>query len=105
VNEISSENSSATGTGTRTRSFRRWQPNVTLSPDQAKRQSAVLRYACHGLPSRDATVAFLNTYNSQLDGVPLHLALESEEGLVKVQQILMKRKVKREPAVRLGAAQ
>jgi hypothetical protein len=50
-------------------------------------------------------VAFLNTYNQQLDGVPLQLALESEEGLLRVEQLLMKGKMKREPAVRPGAPQ
>jgi hypothetical protein len=105
MNEVSCDNGSADGTRARTRSFRKWRPNVVLSPGQARRQSAVLRSAHHGFSSRDATVAFLNTYNQQLDGVPLQLALESEEGLLRVEQLLMKGKMKREPAVRPGAPQ
>lgn len=105
MNEVSSDNGSADGTRARTRSFRKWRPNVALSPDQARRQSAVLRCAHHGFASRDATVAFLNSYNQKLDGVPLHLALESDEGLFRVEQLLMKGKVKTEAVVRLGAPQ
>jgi len=40
-----------------------------------------------------------------LDGVPLHLALESEEGLLRVEQLLMKEKAKRQPVAKLGASQ
>lgn len=105
MNEVSSDNGSADGLRARTRSFRKWQPNVTLSPDQARRQGAVLRSAYQGLASRDATVAFLNSYNQKLDGVPFHLALESDEGLLRVEQLLVKGKVKREAAARLGAPQ
>lgn len=105
MNEIPSESGSAGGTRVRTRTFRKWQPNMALSPDQVRRQSAVLRCAHHGLASRDATVAFLNSYNQKLDGVPLHLALESDEGLLRVEQLLMKRKAKTEAGVRLGAPQ
>jgi len=105
LSEIPPKDESSSGTEVRTRSFRKWQPNATLTPDQARRQTAVLRLAHDGLSSRDATVAFLNSYNRQLDGVPLHLALESEEGLLRVEQLLMKEKAKRQPVAKLGASQ
>ena len=105
MNEVSSDNGNANGTRARSRSFRSWQPNVTLSPDQARRQSAVLRSAHHNLASRDATVAFLNSYNQKLGGVPLHLALESDAGLFRVEQLFMRTSAKREAVVRLGAPQ
>jgi hypothetical protein len=33
-------------------------------------------------------IAFLNTRHGQLDGQPLHLALESDEGLMRVERLL-----------------
>jgi hypothetical protein len=33
-------------------------------------------------------MAFLNTHNEQLGGQPLHLALQSDEGLLRVEGML-----------------
>jgi hypothetical protein len=33
-------------------------------------------------------IAFLNTHNEQLGGQPLHLALDSDEGLSRVEGLL-----------------
>ncbi len=79
----------ANGTPPRTRSFRTYRPAFTLTPEQTRRQSDVLRSACEHLPARDTTVAFLNAYNKQLGGVPLQLALESDHGLLRVEQLLV----------------
>ena len=95
-----SGNGDANGTPARTRSFRRWQPALVLTPDQTRRQSDVLRHAHHYLPSRETMVAFLNSHNQHLDGVPLQLALQSDEGLLGVEQLLKKMKGKNEPEAR-----
>ena len=104
MNEDSSKNDDSGGAPVRTRSFRKWQPGPTLTPEQARRQSDVLRHAHRSLP-RDTTVAFLNTYNQQLEGVPLHLALASDEGLLGVEQLLLEMKATTKPNGRLGAAE
>jgi len=99
----SSENGGRNGMGVSTRSFRKWQPKVVLTTEQSRRQSEVLRSAHNSLSSRETTVAFLNSYNQQLDGVPLQLALASDEGLLRVSQLLLKRKVRKEHAAKRGA--
>ena len=93
MSEIPAANGDASATPLRTRSFRKWQPALVLTPAQARRQSDVLRYAHQNLASRDLTVAFLNSYNTHLDGVPLQLALQSDEGLLGVEQLLIKMRV------------
>ena len=83
-----SESGDANRTPPKTRSFRTYRPALTLTPEQGRRQSDVLRSACRHLPTRDTTVAFLNAYNKQLGGVPLQLALASDQGLIRVEQLL-----------------
>ena len=100
MNENPSGNGEAKGSPARIRSFRKWQPTLVLTPAQARRQSDVLRYAHQHLASPAMTVAFLNSYNQHLDGVPLQLALQSDEGLLGVEQLLMKMKGKIAPDVR-----
>ena len=97
MSEIPTANGEASATPVRTRSFRKWQPALVLTPAQARRQSDVLRYAHQNLASRDITVAFLNSYNKHLVGVPLQLALQSDEGLVGVEQLLRKMKGTTDP--------
>jgi hypothetical protein len=105
MNENPSGDGGATGTPARTRSFRKWQPALVLTPAQTRRQSDVLRYAHQNLASPDITVAFLNSYNKQLDGVPLQLALQSDEGLLGVEQLLMKMKGTTDPVARVDPSQ
>lgn len=105
MNENPPGDSDATGTPARTRSFRKWQPALVLTPALARRQNDVLRYAHQNLASPDITVGFLNSYNQQLDGVPLQLALQSDEGLLGVEQLLMKMKGKSDPDARVDPPQ
>ena len=72
----------------RTRSFRKYQPAVRLSPDQLRRQDAVLQSAWRSLSAAAPVIAFLNTHNDSLGGQPLHLALDSDEGLLRVETLL-----------------
>ena len=48
----------------------------------------MLRCAWQSLGESGSVVAFLNTHNDQLGGQPLHLALESDEGLLRVEGVL-----------------
>ena len=59
-----------------------------ITPEQARRQNDVLRYAWRHFGEPGAVIAFLNTRHDQLDGQPLHLAVESDEGLMRVEGLL-----------------
>jgi len=48
----------------------------------------VLQSAWRSLGASAAVIAFLNTHNEQLGYLPLHLALESDEGLLRVEGLL-----------------
>ena len=72
----------------RTRSFRKYQPVVRASPDQIRRQDAVLQSAWRNLSAAGPVIAFLNTHNESLGAQPLRLALESDEGLLRVETLL-----------------
>jgi len=69
------------------RTFRRSPPS-SLTPEQCRRQTDVLRAACEHLAPRGAAIAFLNAYSKALGGNPLQLALGSDEGLLRVEQHL-----------------
>ena len=70
------------------RRFRRYAPASTLSPEQCRRQTDVLRAACEHLAPPGAAIAFLNAYDETLGGSPLQVALESDEGLFRVENHL-----------------
>ena len=71
-----------------TRKFRRYEPAVRFTPDQSRRQNALLRGAWDSFKSKDAVIAFLNTYNADLGGEPLAVALASDDGLQSAEQLL-----------------
>jgi hypothetical protein len=71
-----------------TKSFRRKAPSTLPTPDQLRRQDAVLRSAWQSLGESGTVIAFLNNHNERLDGQPLYLALESDEGLLRVEGLL-----------------
>jgi len=48
----------------------------------------VLQCAWRSLGESAPVIAFLNSHNERLDGQPLYLALESDEGLLRVEQLL-----------------
>jgi hypothetical protein len=61
---------------------------VLLTQEQLKRQDSILRCAWRSLGTSGPAIAFLNTHNEQLGGQPLYLALESDEGLLRVEGLL-----------------
>jgi hypothetical protein len=48
----------------------------------------VLQSAWRSLSAAGPVIAFLNSHNESLGAQPLHLALDSDEGLVRVERLL-----------------
>jgi hypothetical protein len=71
-----------------TKRFRRKPPATLPTPAQLRRQDAVLRCAWRSLGESGPVIAFLNSHNERLGGQPLYLALESDEGLLRVEGLL-----------------
>jgi hypothetical protein len=58
------------------------------TPEQSRRQGDVVRSAWRHFGEAGSVIAFLNTRQDVLDGHPLHLAIESDAGLERVQTLL-----------------
>jgi hypothetical protein len=71
-----------------TQTFRKRSDKPRLSPEQMKRQSDVLHSAWLHFGEALPVIAFLNTRHAGLNAQPLHLAVESAEGLMRVEQLL-----------------
>lgn len=71
-----------------TKQFRRKARSALPTPEQLRRQEAVLRCAWSNLGESGRVIAFLNSHNERLGRRPLHLALESDEGLLRVEGLL-----------------
>ena len=72
----------------KTRTFRKYGEVARLTPQQMRRQNDVLQGAWRHFRMPAAVIAFLNTQHQDLQAQPLHLALESDEGLKRVEQLL-----------------
>ena len=72
----------------RTRSFRKHVRAIRPSPELLRRQNDVLQCAWRNLGEIGSVMAFLNTDNERLGGKPLQLALDSDEGLLRVERLL-----------------
>lgn len=68
--------------------FRKRRYTPAQSPDRSRRQAAVVRCAWHHFREAAPMIAFLNTRHEALDGRPIHLAIESDDGLECVQRLL-----------------
>lgn len=66
----------------------RWSDRPRLSPDAASRQGQVTKRALEAFGARDEAIAYLNTACGKLGGRPLDLAVESAEGLGRVERAL-----------------
>jgi hypothetical protein len=58
------------------------------SPEEMQRQSDVLQSAWRHFGEAAQVIAFLNTRHEELHAQPLHLAVESAEGLMRVERLL-----------------
>lgn len=56
--------------------------------EQSRRQIGVVQSAWRHFGEPGPVIAFLNTRHAALEGQPLHLAIESDEGLKRVQTLL-----------------
>ena len=70
------------------RTFRKYAPPSNLTPQQSQRQTDVLRVACQHIAPNGAAISFLNAHHNGLGGSPLQLAIESDDGLLRVEQHL-----------------
>jgi hypothetical protein len=73
--------------GHRSMSFRK-RSRVAQPPEQARRQNDVIQSAWRHFREAEPVIAFLNTRHNALDGQPLLLAIESDEGLERVETLL-----------------
>ena len=72
----------------RTRTFRKHSAGPRLTREQELRQHSVLQSAWQHFGTPGPVIAFLNARNETLQGQPLHLAVQSDEGLRQVRQLL-----------------
>jgi hypothetical protein len=72
----------------RTMKFPKRRTAPLPTPEQSRRQADVVRFAWRHFGEAGPVIAFLNTLHNDLDGQPLHLAIESDEGLERVESLL-----------------
>ena len=72
----------------RTMAFRKRRNSPLPTPEQSRRQSDVVQSAWRHFGEPTAVIAFLNTRHDALEGQPLHLAIQSDEGLERVEGLL-----------------
>jgi hypothetical protein len=58
------------------------------TPDQSRRQSDLVQAAWRHFREAAPMIAFLNSRHDALEGQPLQLAIESDEGLARVERLL-----------------
>jgi hypothetical protein len=74
--------------GRRSMAFRRRSKTPLPTPEQSRRQSLVVRSTWSHFREAAPVIAFLNTRHDTLDAQPLHLAIESDAGLERVEALL-----------------
>jgi uncharacterized protein (DUF2384 family) len=77
----------------RTMAFRKRRNSPLPTPEQSRRQSDVVRSAWRYFGETSQAIAFLNTRHEALERQPLHLAIESDEGLERVESLLKQLKL------------
>jgi len=58
------------------------------TPDQSRRQGNVLQSTWRHFGEPGPVIAFLNSRHAALEGQPLQLAIESDDGLQRVEALL-----------------
>jgi len=81
--------------------FRKYSKKPLPTPDQARRQSHVVQCAWRHFGEPGPVIAFLNTRHEGLEGQPLHLAIESDEGLARVETLLSRMTLETRPEARI----
>ena len=96
-----SADSAAAPAPRRTMAFRKYSKKTPPTPDEARRQSHVVQSAWRHFGEPGAAIAFLNTRHDALDGHPLRLAIESDEGLAQVETLLGRMSLEAETETRI----
>ena len=81
--------------------FSRRRTSPLPTPDQSRRQSEVIRAAWRHFDEPGPVIAFLNTRHDALDGQPLRLAINSDEGLALVETLLTRMTLETQPERRI----
>jgi hypothetical protein len=68
--------------------FRKNSRIALPTPEQSRRQASVVQSAWGHFGEPGPVIAFLNTPHPVVEGPPLHLAIESDEGLARVEALL-----------------
>ena len=68
--------------------FRKNSRIAFLTPKQSRRQASVVQSAWRHFGEPGPVIAFLNTPHTVVEGQPLHLAIESDAGLARVEALL-----------------
>ena len=68
--------------------FRKRRFAPPQAPDQARRQAELVQSACRHFREAAPMIAFLNTHHRELEAQPLSLAIDSDDGLASVEQLL-----------------
>ena len=97
-----SADDSATGHAPRRgTTFRTYSKKPLPTAIEARRQSHALQSAWGHFGEAGPVIAFLNTHHEGLEGQPLHLAIDSDEGLARVKTLLNRMTVERQPETRI----
>jgi hypothetical protein len=68
--------------------FNKRRRSPPMPAEQSRRQSQLVQSAWRHFRGTEPMIAFLNTRHDALDALPLHLAIESDEGLERVETLL-----------------
>jgi hypothetical protein len=68
--------------------FRKNSRIALPTPEQSRRQTSVVQSAWRHFGETGPVIAFLNTPHPVVEGQPLHLAIESDEVLARVEALL-----------------
>ena len=77
----------------RSMNFRKGSKAQLPTPEQSRRQNHVVQSAWRHFGEPGPVIAFLNSRHDALEGQPLHLAIESDEGLERVERLLKQLKL------------
>jgi len=72
----------------RSMAFRKRRNSPLPTREQSRRQSDLIQSAWRHFGEAAPMIAFLNTRHAALEGQPLQLAIESDDGLERVEQLL-----------------
>lgn len=75
-------------TARRSFTFRKTSKKSLQTSEESRRQANVLQSAWRHLGEPGPVIAFLNTRHAGLEAQPLQLAIESDEGLERVETLL-----------------